>query len=188
MTDRKLHTVSQDLGELVQIQSGEFKSLRNSGVSTAAHIVSTLSTLNLGLGMEPSDAELESIGVERVLLSDQIVERAHVAKFADGAQAIRLNALEFVHRRIEDLPGIDPDELDRLKRINISESSGSIRPAAKVGALIQVSLRSSIPIYTNSLMNNLLPMGLCLGMKLSDAGLAELGLTRVAFSHYSCKV
>jgi hypothetical protein len=135
--------------------------------------------------MKLSDAELESIGVERILLSDQIVERAHVAEFVDGAQAIRLNAREFVHHRIEDLPGINADELNRLTRIHVRESSGSVRPAATVGDLIQVSRSDSTPIYTNSLMNNLLPMGLCLGMKLSDARLAELGLTRVAFSHYS---
>lgn len=175
------------LGELVQIQRGDLQYLRNCGEATVSHLVGTLGSFGIRFGMELSDIELESIGVERVFLSDQIVERAHVAEFADGAQAIRLNAREFVHRRIEELPGINSDELDRLKRINIKELSGSIRPAATVGDLIQVSRRSSMPIYTNSLMNNLLPMGLCLGMKLSDAGLAELGLGKVTFSHYNFK-
>lgn len=78
-----------------------------------------------------------------------------------------------------------PCESDNeLTSIIIRDSSGSLRPAATVGDQIQISICYCAPVYINSLMNNLLPIGLCLGMKLSDARLTELGLTRVIFSKY----
>ena len=167
------------IGELVQLSVDELSMLPRCGDTTLTHICYKIRELGLELGTVIDLKDREKFKIKKVAINLDIRHTGHFADFASGDFAIQLGAREVVGRSLESIPGMAISHFRILQSSTVKTHDGKLKPLCTVGELIQVSVTLPGSRHLHTPINFLLPRGLCVGMRLSDARLEELGLERV---------
>lgn len=182
----------QVLGELVQVKEVDLLVQKNCSTKTLSSIITGLEAFDLRIEASLSDLELAYVGVPRITREEDIGYRGAVSMYEDGRMAAQLGAKETLKRPLA-LDWSSAFGIPSYESWLVEDSEGRVRPIRTLGDLVQLpihyfgyGLERDLPIgCLDAILNRLLPVGLCFGMKLSQFNLAALDIERVEYHSFN---